>query len=129
MGRAYGLAVADYESLLGPVRANESRSKLPAEFPRPDLTRWDEVPGPERESFAHSTTRHLYHALKLLEEGAEAERAVKHLVDCTNFWADRQGKHLVLLGYLYQVTQPNPAWDTLRQRIQTLRLAVENHRS
>jgi hypothetical protein len=127
LGRAYG--IADYESLLGPVKANETRSKLPSEFPRPDLTRWDEVPSTERETFDHSITRHIYHSLKLLEDGAEAERAVKHLVDCTNFWAERQGKHNVLLGYLYQITEPNAAWETLRPHLQTLRLAVENHRA
>jgi putative DNA methylase len=127
LGRAYG--IADYESLLGPVKANETRSKLPSEFPRPDLTRWDDVPSNERETFDHSITRHLYHSLKLLEDGAEAERAVKHLVDCTNFWAERQGKHNVLLGYLYQITEPNAAWETLRPHLQTLRLAVENHRA
>lgn len=127
LGRAYG--IADYESLLGPVKANETRSKLPSEFPRPDLTRWDEVPSNERETFDHSITRHLYHSLKLLEDGAEAERAVKHLVDCTNFWTERQGKHNVLLGYLYQITEPNAAWETLRPHLQTLRLAVENHRA
>jgi putative DNA methylase len=127
LGRAYG--IADYESLLGPVKANEARTKLPAEFPRPDLTRWDDVPANERDQFAHSITRHIYHALQLLGGGAESDRAVKHLVDSTNFWQDRHGKHLVLLGYLYQITEPIAAWADLRPTIQTLRLAVENHRA
>jgi hypothetical protein len=127
LGRAY--SIADYESLLGPVKANEARTKLPSEFPRPDMTRWDDVPTNDRELFAHSVTRHLYHALQLLGDGAEAERAVKHLVDSTNFWAERQGKHLVLLGYLYQTTEPIPAWKDVRTLIQTLRLAVENYRA
>lgn len=127
LGRAYG--IADYEALLGPVKANEARTKLPVEFPRPDLTRWDDLPANEREQFDHSITRHLYHALQLLSGGADAERAVKHLVDCTNFWPDREGKHLVLLGYLYQTTEPIAAWAELRPHIQTLRLAVENHRA
>jgi adenine-specific DNA methylase len=127
LGRAYG--IADYEELLGPVKANEARSKLPDEFPRPDLTRWDDVPANERSHFTHSVTRHLYHSLKLLSEGADADRAVKHLVDCTNFWSDRQSRHLVLLGYLYQTTGPIAAWADLRSTIQTLRLAVENHRA
>jgi hypothetical protein len=129
LGRAYGIPTDKYEALLGPVVANEARSKLPTEFPRPDLTRWDDVPANERTDFAHSVTRHLYHALKQLAEGADADRAVKHLVDCTNFWPDRQGKHLVLLAYLYQTTETNAAWAGLRPQLQTLRLAVENHRA
>jgi hypothetical protein len=127
LGRAYG--IADYEDLLGPAVANEARSRLPGEFPRPDLTRWDDVPPNERTHFAHSVTRHLYHALKLLEDGAEADRAVKHLVDCTNFWSERAGRHLVLLTYLHQTTEPNDAWTGLHSHLQTLRLAVENHRA
>ncbi len=127
LGRAYG--IADYEDLLGPVVANEARSKLPHEFPRADLTRWDEVPANERTRFPHSVTRQLYHALKMLAEGADADRAVKHLVDCTNFWSDRQSRLLVILAYLYQTTGTNKAWDDLRPRLQTLRLAVENHRA
>ena len=127
LGRAYG--IADYEALLGPVKANEARTKLPAEFSRPDATRWDDLPANERDHFDHSVTRHLYHALQLLGGGAGAERAVKHLVDCTNFWQDREGRHLVLLGYLYQTTEPIAAWRTIRPHIQTLRLAVENYRA
>jgi adenine-specific DNA methylase len=126
LGRAYG--IADYEALLGPVKANQARTKLPAEFPRPDLTRWDDLPATERDQFDHCITRHIYHALQLLGDGAESDRAVKHLVDSTNFWQDRQGKHLVILGYLYQITQPIAAWDDIRPHLQTLRLAVENHR-
>ena len=127
LGRAYG--IQDYEALLGPTEANSARSKLPGEFPRPDLTRFADVPANERSDFAHCITRHLYYALKLLEEGAETERAVKHLVDSTNFWQDRQAKHLVLLGYLYQTTEPVAAWTQIRPHVQTLRLAVENHRA
>lgn len=129
LGRAYGIATTDHEALLGPLTANEARTKLPAEFPRPDLTRWDDVPATEREQFAHSITRHIYHALQLLGDGAESDRAVKHLVDSTNFWPDRQGKHLVILGYLYQITEPIAAWRDIRPLLQTLRLAVENYRA
>jgi hypothetical protein len=127
LGRAYG--IADYEDLLGPVVANDARSKLPNEFPRADLARWDDVPANERSQFSHSVTRHLYHALKMLAEGADADRAVKHLVDSTNFWSERQSKHLVILAYLYQTTGTNEAWNDLRPQLQTLRLAVENHRA
>jgi hypothetical protein len=37
---------------LGSVKANQARSKLAAEFPRPDLTRWDDLPAKERGQFA-----------------------------------------------------------------------------
>ena len=127
LGRAYG--IADYDALLGQVIANDARTKLPSEFPRPDLTRWAEVPANERDQFAHSVTRHLYHALQLLEEGADPERALKHLIDSTNFWADRHSRHLVILSYLYQTTEAIAAWASVRPHIQTLRLAVENHRA
>jgi len=126
LGRAYGLA--DYSELLGRAEANDARTKLPADFPRPDATRWEEVPAGQRGEFPHSVTRQLYHALKLLGDGADAERAVKHLVETTNFWAERQTRHLVLLGYIHQATEPNEAWTEVRPLIQTLRLAVENHR-
>ena len=93
------------------------------------MTAWDDVPPADRDSFAHCVTRHLYHAISLLAGGADSERAVKHLVDCTNFWEDRHSQHLVLLGYLYQTTQSIEAWNELRPHVQTLRLAVENHRA
>lgn len=127
LGRAYG--IADYDDLLGPVVANNARTQLPTEFGRPDMTRWEDVSASDRDSFSHSVTRHLYYAISLLAGGADSERAVKHLVDCTNFWEDRYGKHLVLLGYLYQTTEPIEAWSELRPIVQTLRLAVENHRA
>jgi hypothetical protein len=127
LGRAYG--IGNYEDLLGPVVANNARTKLPTEFGRPDMTRWEEVPASDRDNFAHSVTRHLYYAISLLSNGADSERAVKHLVDCTNFWEDRHSKHLVLLSYVYQTTEPIAAWNELRPIVQTLRLAVENHRA
>jgi hypothetical protein len=121
--------IARYDALLGAIQANEARSKLPAQFPRLDFTRWDDLPANERDQFDHCATRHLYHALQLLGDGAESDRAVKHLVDSTNFWQNRQGKHLVILGYLYQITESIAAWADIRSPIQTLRLAVENHRA
>jgi hypothetical protein len=126
LGTAYGLS--ESSELLGRAEANAARSKLPAEFPRPDATRWEDVPAGQRGEFPHSVTRQLYHALKLLGDGADAERAVKHLVETTNFWAERQTRHLVLLGYIHQATEPNEAWAEVRPLVQTLRLAVENHR-
>lgn len=64
-----------------------------------------------------------------MAEGADADRAVKHLVDSTNFWSERQSKHLVILAYLYQTTGTHEAWNDLRPQLQTLRLAVDNHRA
>jgi hypothetical protein len=127
LSHAYG--IADYGKLMGPVKANDSRTKLPDEFPRADMTRWDELPPNERTQFAHSITRHLYFALKLLKEGATGERAVKHLVDSTPFWQERESRHLVILGYLHQVTAGIPAWAPYTDLIQTLRLSVEHHRA
>jgi adenine-specific DNA methylase len=126
LAKAYGLS--ESSELLGRAEANAARSKLPAEFSRPDATRWEDVPAGQRGEFPHSVTRQLYHALKLLGDGADAERAVKHLVETTNFWAERQTRHLVLLGYIHQATEPNEAWAEVRPLVQTLRLAVENHR-
>ena len=54
LGKAYGLA--DYEDLLGPSRANETRAKLPHELPRPDARRFDEVPAHDRSLWRHSPT-------------------------------------------------------------------------
>jgi len=126
LGRAYGLS--QYEALLGKAEANDAHSVLPTDLARVDSTTWNEVVPTERGRFEHSVTRHIYHAIKLLTGGAEVDRAVKHLVDCTNFWQDRQSKHLVILGYLYHVTETIPHWQGLRPTVQVLRLAVENHR-
>ncbi|QBQ53826.1 hypothetical protein [Nitrosococcus wardiae] len=71
LGRAYGLA--DYEELMEPIRANDSRTKMPEELPRPDGLRFDELPASDRGLWRHSPTRHIYHALKLLAGGAGSE--------------------------------------------------------
>jgi hypothetical protein len=63
-----------------------------------------------------------------LATAEEKDRIRKHLVETTNFWAERQTRHLVLLGYIHQATEPNEAWAEVRPLVQTLRLAVENHR-
>jgi hypothetical protein len=54
-------------------------------MPRPAALRFDEVPSSDRGVWRYPPTRHIYHALKLLADGADAERAVKHLVDSTDF--------------------------------------------
>jgi hypothetical protein len=109
LGRAYGLP--DYEALMGPARANDSRTRLPSELPRPDGLRFDEVPAPDRNLWRHSSTRHIYHALKLLAGGADVERAVKHLVDSIDFWNIRTTRLPSILGSLREVTEHNPHWE------------------
>ncbi len=127
LGRAYGLT--DYESLLGPIRANDTRTALPEDLPRPDGLRFEEVQAAERSLWRYSPTRHIYHALKLLADGAEAERAVKHLVDSTDFWNLRTTRLSAILGYLQEVTAHNPHWVAYQALIAQLAIGVEHYRS
>ena len=124
LGRAYGLS--DYESLLGPTRANDTRTKLPDELPRPEAMRFDEVPAGERMLWRYSPTRHVYHALKLLHGGADIDRAVKHLVDSTDFWNIRTTRLAVILAYLRETTAHVPHWDPYKDPLITLEIGVEN---
>jgi adenine-specific DNA methylase len=124
LGRAYGLS--DYESLLGPTRANDTRTKLPDEFPRPEATRFDEVPAEERMLWRYSPTRHIYHALKLLHGGADIDRAVKHLVDSTDFWNIRTTRLAVILAYVRETTAHMSHWAPYKDPLITLEIGVEN---
>ncbi len=126
LGRAYGLV--DYEGLLGPTRANDTRTSLPDELPRPDALRFDEVPSSDRGIWRHSSTRHIYHALKLLQGGAEVERAVKHLVDSTDFWNLRTTRLAVILSYLQETTAHLPHWTVYQDALTQLAIGVEHHR-
>ena len=56
------------------------------------------MPASERTLWGYSPTRHIYHALKLLAEGADMDRAVKHLVDSTDFWNLRTSRLAVILS-------------------------------
>ena len=127
LGRAYGLT--DYESLLGPIRANDTRTSLPEELPRPDGLLSRKSRRSERSLWRYSPTRHIYHALKLLADGAEAERAVKHLVDSTDFWNLRTTRLSAILGYLQGVTAHNPHWVAYQALIAQLAIGVEHYRS
>jgi len=126
LGRAYGLS--DYEELMGPTRANDSRTKLPKELPRPDAIRFDEVPASDRGLWAYSPTRHIYHALKLLAGGAEVDRAVKHLIDTTDFWNTRSTRLLPIIAYLQQTTAGLSHWTPYQDHLAALTIGVENAR-
>jgi adenine-specific DNA methylase len=126
LGRAYGLV--DYESLLGPTRANDTRTSLPDELARPEALRFDEVPSSDRGLWRYSPTRHIYHALKLLADGADAERAVKHLVDSTDFWNLRTTRLAAILSYLQETTTHLPHWVAYQEALTQLAIGIEHHR-
>jgi len=126
LGRAYGLV--DYESLLGPTRANDTRTKLPEELPRPDALRFDEVPSSDRGLWRYSPTCHIYHALKLLQGGADVERAVKHLVDSTDFWNLRTTRLTAITAYLQEMTAHLPHWAAYQDALAQLAIGIEHHR-
>jgi adenine-specific DNA methylase len=127
LGRAYGLA--DYESLMGAVRANDTRTSLPEELPRPDSVRFADISPAERNLWKNSPTRHVYHALKLLREGANMDRAVKHLVDSTDFWNLRTSRLAVILAYLREITADNEHWGDYQKHLSSLAIGVENWRA
>jgi putative DNA methylase len=126
LGRAYGLVA--YEDLMGPTKANDSRTKLPKELPRPDAARFEDVPASERGLWINSPTRHIYHALRLLEGGAEVDRAVKHLIDTTDFWNIRSTRLAPIIAYLQEITADLEHWATYEDHLSALAIGVENAR-
>lgn len=126
LGRAYGLAA--YEDLMGPTKANDSRTQLPKELPRPAATRFEDVPGSERGLWVNSPTRHIYHALKLLAGGAEVDRAVKHLIDTTDFWNTRSTRLAPIIAYLQEITAGLDHWAPYEDHLAALAIGVENAR-
>jgi len=124
LGRAYGLT--DYESQLGPVRANDTRTSLPVELTRPDGVRFADISPAERGLWKYSPTHHIYHALKLLKEGADMDRAVKHLVDSTDFWNLRNSRLAVILAYLREITAGNAHWGEYQNHLTALAIGIEN---
>jgi hypothetical protein len=124
LGRAYGLS--DYESLLGPTRANDTRTKLPDELPRPEVMRFDDIPAGERMLWRYSPTRQVYHALKHLHGGADIDRAVKHLVDSTDFWNIRTTRLTVILAYMRETTAHMAHWAPYKDPLATLEIGVEH---
>jgi hypothetical protein len=127
LGRAYG--VSNYEELLGPTVANDSRTKLPKEMPRPDAIRFDDVPASNRGQWAYSPTRQIYHALKLLQAGADSDRAVKHLIDTTDFWNTRATRLEPIIAYLIETTARLKHWVPYRDHLATLAIGIENARA
>jgi len=127
LGRAYGLV--DYESLMGPVRANDTRTALPQDLPRPDAVRFVEILHAERALWRYSPTRQIYYSLKLLKEGADMDRAVKHLVDSTDFWNIRTSRLAVILAYLRESTAGNNHWLEYQGHLAALAISVENWRA
>jgi hypothetical protein len=127
LGRAYGLT--NYEDLMGPTLANDSRTKLPKELPRPEGIRFEDVPASDRGLWAYSPTRHIYHALKLLQGGADSDRAIKHLVDTTDFWNTRTTRLSPIIAYLKDTTATLDHWAPYRDDLATLAIGVENARA
>jgi putative DNA methylase len=124
LGRAYGLS--DYESLLGSIKANETHTHLPAELSRPESVRFDDVSASDRSKWRYSPTRHIFHALQLLDGGADIERAVKHLVDSTDFWNIRTARLAVIIAYLKETTASIPHWSSYQSHLAALEIAVEH---
>lgn len=89
---------------------------------------YDEVPASERPLRRHSPTRHIYHGLKLLQAGADVDRAAKHLADCTDFQNLRGNRLAVILSYLQEITATNPHWDAYRNALEQLAIGVEHYR-
>lgn len=64
----------------------------------------------------------------MLADGAEVERAVKHLVDSTDFWNMRTTRLAVILAYLQEMTTHVPHWAAYQEPIAQLAIGVEHHR-
>lgn len=94
----------------------------------PDPLRFDEVPLLDRGLWRYSPTCHIYHELKLLADGADVERAVKHLVDSNHFWNLRTTRLAAILGYLQETTAHLPHWAVHQDAMAQLAIGVEHHR-
>ena len=86
------------------------------------------MPASERGLWANSPTRHIYHALKLLEDGAEVDRAVKHLVDTTDFWNTRTTRLAPIMAYLKETTSLLKHWAPYRDHLEALAIGIESAR-
>ena len=57
------------------------------------------------------------------------DRAVKHLVDTTDFWNIRTGRLAVILAYLWEATSSNSHWQDYQNHLSALAIGVENWRA
>lgn len=102
---------------------------MPEDLPRPDAVRFVEILHAERALWRYSPTRQIYYSLKLLKEGADMDRAVKHLVDSTDFWNIRTSRLAVILAYLLESTAGNNHWLEFQGLLAALAISVENWRA
>ena len=86
------------------------------------------MPSPDRGLWHFSPTRHIYHALKLLADSADAERAVKHLLDSTDFWNLRTTRLAVVLAYLQEMKAQLPHWAVYKDALAQLAIGARHHR-
>jgi hypothetical protein len=63
-----------------------------------------------------------------LQGGAEVERAVKHLVDSTDFWNLRTTRLAAIMNYLQETTAHLPHWAAYQDALTQLAIGVEHHR-
>ncbi len=54
------------------------------------------------------------------------DRAVKHLVDSTDFWNIRTSRLAVILTYLIEITADNNHWQEYQNHLMALTIGVEN---
>ena len=71
---------------------------------------------------------HIYHALKLLDGGAEIDRAIKHLIDSTDFWNIRSTRLAPIIAYLQHTTAGREHWALYQDHLAALAIGVENAR-
>jgi hypothetical protein len=54
------------------------------------------------------------------------DRAIKHLVDTTDFWNIRSTRLIPILSYLWQITAHLPGWQPYQDPFAALQIAVEH---
>jgi hypothetical protein len=96
---------------------------------RPDDLRFEDVPASDRGLWAYSPTRHIYYALDLLLGGADSDRAIKHLIDTTDFWNTRSTRLAPIIAYLQETTAEREDWAPYSAHLATLAIGIENARA
>ena len=126
LGRAYGLG--RLRRIDGSDQGQRFAYQAAQGTAAPDAIRFEDVPASERGLWVNSPTRHIYHALKLLAGGAEIDRAVKHLVDTTDFWNTRSTRLAPIIAYLQETTAGLEHWAPYQDHLAALAIGVENAR-